>query len=73
MGVELGGSWVPADPNVGEGEGGGLADTRSERKIDGNGVTMFRKVRLYQQSTKKTVQYQRAVPPGITTLLIDRD
>jgi len=35
---------VPADLNVGEGEGGGLANTRSARKDDGNGVTMFRKV-----------------------------
>jgi len=64
---------VPADPNVGEGEGGGLTDTRSARKADGNGVTMFRKVRPYQQSTKETVQYQRAVPPGTATLSIDRD
>jgi len=36
-------SRVLADPNVGEGEGGGLTDTRSARKADGNGVTMFRK------------------------------
>jgi len=35
---------VPADPNVGEEEGGGLTDTRSVRKADGSGVTMFRKV-----------------------------
>jgi len=33
---------VPADPKVGEGEGRGLNDTRSARKADGNGVTMFR-------------------------------
>jgi len=64
---------MPADPNVGEGEGGGLTDTRSARKADGNGVTTFRKVRPYQQRTKETVQYQRAVPPGTATLLIDRD
>jgi len=38
-------SRVPADPNVGEGEGEGRADTRSARKADGNGVMMFRKVR----------------------------
>jgi len=64
---------VPADPNIGEAEGGGLADTRSARKADGNGVTMFQKVRPYQQSTKEIVQYQRAVPPGTATLSIDRD
>jgi len=64
---------VPADPNVGEGEGGGLTDTRSTRTADGSGVTMFRKNRPYQQSTKETVQYQRAVPPVATTLSIDRD
>jgi len=64
---------VLADPNVREGEGGGPTDTRSARKADGNGVTMFRKVRPYQQSTKEIVQYQRAVPPGTATLLIDRD
>jgi len=34
---------VPADPNVGEREGGRLTDTRSTRKADGSGVTMFRK------------------------------
>ena len=32
-----------ADPNVGEGRGGRLTDTRSTRKADGSGVTMFRK------------------------------
>ena len=32
---------MPADPNVGEGEGGGLSDTRSTRKADGSGVTMY--------------------------------
>jgi len=64
---------VPADPNVGEGEGGGLTDTRSVRKANRSGVTMFHKVRPYLQSTKETVQYQRAVLPGTTTLLIDRD
>jgi len=64
---------VPADPNVGEAESGGLTDTRSTRKADGNGVTMFRKVRPYQQSTKEIVQYQKAVPPGTATLPIDRD
>jgi len=64
---------VLADPNIREGEGGGLNDTRSTRKADGNGVTMFRKVRPYQQSTQETVQYQRAVPPGTATLPIDRD
>jgi len=37
------GSRVPANPNVREAEGGGLADTRSGRKADGNGVTIFRK------------------------------
>ena len=62
-----------ADPKVEEGEGGGLADTRSARKPDRNGVTMFRKVRPYQQSTKEIVQYQRAVPPRTATLPIDRD
>jgi len=66
-------SWVPADPDVREAEGGGLADTRSTRKADGNGVTMFQKVRPYQQSTKEIVQYQRAVPPGTATLPIDPD
>jgi len=55
----------------GRAEGGGLADTRSARKADGNSVTMFRKVRPYQQSTKEIVQYQRAVPPGTATLPID--
>jgi len=64
---------VLADPNVGEGEGGRLTDTRSTRKADGSGVTMFRKNRPCQQSTKETVQYQRAVPPVATTLSIDRD
>jgi len=57
----------------GRGEGGGLTDTRSARKADGNGVTMFRKVRPYQQSIKEIVHYQRAVPPGTATLSIDRD
>jgi len=66
-------SRVLADPKVGEGEGGGLANTRRTRKADGNGVTMFRKVRPYQQSTKETVQYQRAVPPGTATVPIDQD
>ena len=51
----------------------GLTDTRSARKADGNRVTMFRKVRPYQQSTEEVVQYQRAVPPGTATLPIDRD
>jgi len=64
---------VPADPNVGEGEGGRLTDTSSTRKADGSGVPMFRKNRPYQQSTKETVQYQRAVPAVATTLLIDQD
>ena len=63
---------MPADSNVGEVEGGGLADTRSTRKPDRNGVTMFRKVRPYEQSTKEIEQYQRAVPPGTATLPIDR-
>ena len=54
-------------------EGGGLADTRSARKADGSGVTTFRKVRPYQQTTTEIVQYQRAVPPGTTTLSIDGD
>ena len=35
---------MPAEPNVGEGEGGGLTDTRSARRADGSGVMMFRKV-----------------------------
>jgi len=43
---------VLADPNVGEGEGGGLADTRSVRKADGNGVTVFQKVRQYPAEHK---------------------
>jgi len=64
---------VPGDPNVGEGEGRGLGDTSSARKADGNGVTIFRKVRLYQQSSKEIVQCQRAVPPGTATLPIDRE
>jgi len=64
---------VLADPNVGEGDGGGVTDTRSTRKADGSGVTMFRKVRPYQQSTKEIVQDQRAVAPVATTLSIDRD
>jgi len=64
---------VPADPNVGEAEGGGLTDTRSMRKAVGSRVTMVRKVRLYQQSIQEIVQYQRAVPPGTTTLRINRD
>jgi len=64
---------VPADPRVGEGEGEGLADTRSARKTDGNGFTMFRKVRPYKHSTKEIVQYQRAVPPGTATLPINQD
>jgi len=38
---------VPADPNVGKVEGGGLTDRRSAWKADGNGVMMFQKVRLY--------------------------
>ena len=62
-----------ADPNVGEGKGGGLADTRSARNADRNSDTMFQKVGPYQQSTKEIVQYQRAVPPGTATLPIDRD
>jgi len=66
-------SRVPADSNVREGEGRGPTDTRSTRKADGSGVTMFRRVQPYQQSTKVIVQYQRAVPPGTTTLPIDRD
>jgi len=37
-------SRVPADPDVGEAEGGGLTDMRSARKADSNVVTMFRKV-----------------------------
>jgi len=64
---------MPHNPNVGEAEGGGLADTRSVRKADGNGVTMFRKVPLYQQSTREIVQYQRAVLPGTASLPIERD
>ena len=34
---------MPADPDFGKGEGGGLTDTRSARKADGNGVTSFSK------------------------------
>ena len=34
---------MPANPNVREGEGGRLTDTRSARKADRNGVTMFQK------------------------------
>jgi len=64
---------MPADPTVGEGGGGGLTDTRRARRADGNGVTMFRKVRPYQQSTEEIVQYQREVLPGTATLSIDRD
>ena len=64
---------MPANPVVGKGKGGGLTNTRSARKADGNGVTMFQKVRPYQQRTKEIVQYQRAGPPGIATLRIDRD
>ena len=66
-------SRVPADPNVGEWEGGGLTDSRSTRKADGSRVRMCRKVRQYPQSTKEIVQYQRAVPPGTTTLSIEQD
>jgi len=66
-------SRVQANANVRKAEGGELTDTRSAREADGNGVTMFRKVRPYQQSTKETVQYQRAVPPGTATLSIDRN
>jgi len=66
-------SRVPADPTVREGGGGGLTDTRSTRKADGNGVTMFRKVRPSHHSTTEIVQYPRAVPPGTATLAIDRD
>jgi len=62
---------VQADPNVGEGEGRALTDTRSARKADRSGVTMFRKVRPYKQRKKEIVQYQKAVPPWTTTLLID--
>ena len=64
---------MPADPNVGEGKGGGLTDTRSMRKADGSGVPMFQKAQLYQHSTNEIVQNQRAVPPGTTTLPINRD
>jgi len=66
---------VGCQPNQmsGRGRAEGLTDTRSARKADGNGVTMFRKVRPYQQGTKEIVQYQSAVPPGTATLPIDRD
>jgi len=47
---------VLADPNVREGEGAGLTDTRTTRKADRSGVKMFRKVRPYQQSTNDIVQ-----------------
>jgi len=66
-------STVLANPNVWEKEGGGLTDTRSARKANGSEVTMLRKVRPYQQSTKEIVQYQRAVLLGTTTLPIARD
>jgi len=66
-------SRVPADPNVGEGEGGGLANTRSARKANANGVTIFQKVQPYQQSTKEIVRHQSGAPPGTATLSIDRD
>jgi len=46
-GRRAGSSRVLADTNVGEGEGGRLSDTRSTRKADRNGVTMFHKVRVY--------------------------
>jgi len=62
---------VLADAKVGQVEGRGLTDTRSTGKADGSGVTMFPKVRRYQQSTKEIVQYQRAVRPGTTTLPIN--
>ena len=64
---------MPADSDVGEEEGQGPTDTRCAKRADGNEVTMFRKVRLYQQRTKEIVQYQRAVPPGTTTLQITED
>ena len=64
---------MPADPKFRKGGGGGLTETRSARKADGNGVTMFRKVHPYLHSTKEKVQYQRAVPLGTATLSIDRD
>jgi len=38
-------SRVPADPNVREGEGGGLTDTRSARKGEGGGLTDTRSAR----------------------------
>ena len=66
-------SSVPADSNIGEGEGRGLTDTRSMRKADGSGIMMLHQVRLYQQSTKVIVQYQRAMLPGTTALSIDQD
>ena len=61
---------MPADPNLGEEKGRGLTNMRSAGKADGNRVRKFRKVRLYQQSTKLIVQYHRAVPPGKITLPI---
>jgi len=64
-------SRVPADPNVGEVEGGGLTDTRSGEKADANGVTMSGKVPRYQQSIKEIARYQRAMPLGTTSLPID--
>jgi len=48
-------SRVPADPSVKDGEGVGLANTRSTGKADRSGVTMFRKVRPYQESIKEIV------------------
>jgi len=61
---------VPSDPKVAEEEGGELTIMRSPRKADGSEIMMFSRVRLYQQRTKEIVQYQRAVPPGTTTLPI---
>jgi len=66
-------SRVPADLNVRDGQGRGLTDTRCARRADGSGVTMFRKVRPYQQSIQEIVQYQTAAVQWTTTLRINRD
>jgi len=62
---------VPADPNGREVKGGGLTNTRSAGKANRHCVTILQKVRPYRQSTKEIVHYQRGVPSGTTTLLID--
>jgi len=46
---------VPADPNVGEIDGGGLTDTRGAGKADGSRVMIFQKDPPYQQSIQELV------------------